>query len=62
VVTLPICGVIADYLGWRAVFYFTGGVSVAFSFVWILFVHEAPGKHPRISTVRNLRGWISTKI
>ena len=51
VVTLPICGVIADNIGWEAVFYVTGGVAFVFSLIWFWAVHDAPGQHPKISQV-----------
>ncbi|XP_076803041.1 sialin-like isoform X1 [Clavelina lepadiformis] len=48
-VTLPIAGVIADTLGWEAVFYFTGGVSLLWTLVWFAIIYNKPSEHPRIS-------------
>uniref|UniRef100_H2ZN04 Sialin n=1 Tax=Ciona savignyi TaxID=51511 RepID=H2ZN04_CIOSA len=48
-VTLPVAGVIADQLGWEAVFYVTGGVALLWSCIWLAIIHNSPSVHPRIS-------------
>ncbi|XP_039260371.2 sialin-like [Styela clava] len=48
-VTLPVAGIIADQLGWEAVFYITGGIALPCSMLWIAVVHDSPSDHPRIS-------------
>nr|XP_039260375.1 sialin-like isoform X2 [Styela clava] len=47
--TFPVAGIIADQLGWEAVFYTTGGVALLCSLLWFAIIHDLPCDHPRIS-------------
>lgn len=49
ILTLPLCAVIADTMGWPAVFYITGGASLVWVAAWFLLMHDNPEDHPRIS-------------
>lgn len=49
IVALPFCAVIADTMGWPAVFYITGGVSLVWVVAWVFLMHDTPDQHPRIS-------------
>ncbi|XP_042882305.1 sialin-like isoform X2 [Penaeus japonicus] len=49
IVTMPMCGVIIDAVGWPAVFYVCGCISFLWVFLWVAFMHESPMVHPRIS-------------
>ncbi|KAG8226335.1 hypothetical protein J437_LFUL009912 [Ladona fulva] len=49
VAALPLCGAILAVLGWRAVFYITGALTLVWGIPWILFVYNSPSEHPRIS-------------
>ncbi|XP_065208381.1 vesicular glutamate transporter 2-like [Planococcus citri] len=43
-VSYPICGIIATYLGWQAVFYFSGIFGIIWSTLWLLLVRNQPSK------------------
>ena len=44
----PIGGIIAgSSLGWRAIFYFTGGSGIIWCILWLFLVYDSPAKHPR---------------
>nr|XP_039271993.1 sialin-like [Styela clava] len=45
---MPVAGVLAGSLGWKSVFYVTGGCGVCWSILWLILIHETPEKHPRI--------------
>ena len=49
ILALPLCGVMADTLGWESVFYFSGGMSAVIVTAWVLLVSSCPESHPRIS-------------
>ncbi|XP_042236807.1 putative inorganic phosphate cotransporter isoform X2 [Homarus americanus] len=49
IITMPLCGMIIAEVGWPAVFYVTGGVSLVWVVVWALFMHDSPDQHPKIS-------------
>ncbi|XP_076368094.1 putative inorganic phosphate cotransporter isoform X2 [Tachypleus tridentatus] len=52
VVTMPLTGVLSnsDFLGgWPSAFYVFGAITCVSSIFWILFVHDFPSDHPRIS-------------
>nr|XP_002124275.3 sialin-like [Ciona intestinalis] len=49
VISFPLAGVIAQYWGWEAVFYVTGGVAMIWCIVWLSLIHNTPMQHPRIS-------------
>ena len=44
----PVMGAIALHFGWRAVFYFMGGLGIVFAFVWLKTIYS-PRTHPRLS-------------
>ncbi|KAG4066879.1 hypothetical protein HA402_012946 [Bradysia odoriphaga] len=48
-VAMPVCGLLISYIGWESVFYFTGGIGLAWSILWFIFIYETPAAHPRIS-------------
>ena len=49
VLGIPISGLIADSLGWQAVFYIQGAMSVFVVGSWWYVVYDSPAQHPRIS-------------
>jgi ACS family glucarate transporter-like MFS transporter len=44
----PVMGAIALHYGWRAVFFFMGGLGIVFSFVWLRMIYS-PRQHPRLT-------------
>ncbi|KAL7642847.1 UNVERIFIED_CONTAM: hypothetical protein RMT77_006135 [Armadillidium vulgare] len=46
--SLTACGAIISDLGWEAVFYISGALSLAWVTVWTLLMHDTPAEHPRI--------------
>lgn len=42
VVSLPLCGALAQYAGWHSVFYVTGGVALIWCVFWSRMVSESP--------------------
>ena len=48
-IIFTLAGLIADNLGWEAVFYVTGGLSLLWVVAWFLLVADTPAQHPRIS-------------
>ena len=42
-------GMMADSLGWEAVFYIEGSLSVMVVGAWLFFIYDSPALHPRIS-------------
>ncbi|XP_038051386.1 sialin-like [Patiria miniata] len=63
VISLPISGLLcgSDFLGgWPSVFYIFGSVGVVWFVMWMIFVHDKPSKHPRISEKE--RVYIETSI
>ncbi|CAL4146348.1 unnamed protein product, partial [Meganyctiphanes norvegica] len=49
VITLPLCGVIIEAVGWPWVFYISGIVSLVWVVMWALLMHDTPQQHPHIS-------------
>ncbi|XP_054263377.1 vesicular glutamate transporter 1-like [Macrosteles quadrilineatus] len=49
VVTMPAAGVIADTLGWEAVFYISGVLALVWCAFWFIIVNESPRTDPKIS-------------
>jgi len=47
--------VIAASLGWRAVFYLSGGIAVVWAVAWFALVYDTPGEHPATSAVERSR-------
>ncbi|XP_022105784.1 sialin-like [Acanthaster planci] len=63
VISLPISGVLcnSDILGgWPSVFYLFGTAGVVWFVTWMLFVHDKPSMHPRISKTE--RDYITRSI
>nr|XP_018914420.1 PREDICTED: sialin-like [Bemisia tabaci] len=50
VVTNPICGILAQILGWAADFYVTGLIALFWSIIWFWVVKDRPEDDPHIST------------
>ncbi len=48
VISLPFSGILADKLGWEAVFYVQGGLAMVWCVLWLVFVYDSPQDHPRI--------------
>lgn len=44
-----LAGVIAGSVGWEAVFYIMGGLSVMWMILWVIFVADSPEKLSLIS-------------
>ncbi|XP_032789939.2 putative inorganic phosphate cotransporter isoform X2 [Daphnia magna] len=42
-------GMMADNLGWEAVFYIEGSLSLVVVSAWLFFIYDSPSVHPRIS-------------
>ncbi len=51
VLIYPLGGVLGSTVGWRSIFYTTGGLSMAVTVLWFLLVFDRPEDHPRISKV-----------
>ncbi|XP_023326905.1 putative inorganic phosphate cotransporter [Eurytemora carolleeae] len=49
VVSLPISGLLCDYVGWESVFYVFGVLGVVWFVGWIFLAYDSPEVHPRIS-------------
>lgn len=47
--TFPLCGLLVQTLGWPAVFYGSGLLTVLWLGAWQLLVFDSPAKHPRIA-------------
>lgn len=58
--TMQLCGVLIEWIGWASVFYVTGVIGVIWSIVWFLIIYDSPADHPRIS--REEREEIERKI
>ena len=48
-IIFTLAGYIADTLGWEAVFYVTGCLSIVWAVFWFMLVADTPSVHPRIS-------------
>nr|AWJ68268.1 putative vesicular glutamate transporter [Hirudo verbana] len=60
VLGMPLSGILTDYLGWEACFYFYGVMGMLWLIVWLYFSSESPGKHKSIS--KEERSYIETTI
>ncbi len=49
IITFPLCGFVADRLGWEAAYYVVGAITLAWYVAWLLLVYDSPEDHPRIS-------------
>jgi len=47
--TMALCGLISQYLGWEWIFYLSGTTGVIWCFFWTWKVYENPYKDPTIS-------------
>ncbi len=57
----PLGGFIAgSSLGWRSIFYFTGGSGIIWCILWFFLAYDSPAKHPRIS--KSERDYIERSI
>ena len=59
-IIFTLAGYIADNMGWEAVFYVTGSLSLFWVVFWFLLVADTPDQHPRISQEEKL--YIKTSI
>merc|ERR1712130_248403 len=59
-IIFTLAGYISDTLGWDAVFYVTGSLSLLWVIIWFLLVADTPAEHPRIS--QEERHYIETSI
>merc|ERR1719342_541924 len=59
-IIFTLAGYISDTLGWDAVFYVTGSLSLLWVIIWFLLVADTPAEHPRIS--QDERHYIETSI
>ena len=48
VIALPFSGILAEKMGWEAVFYVQGGLGSIWCVLWLFFVFDSPKDHPRI--------------
>ncbi len=49
VLIFPLGGLLGTTVGWRSIFYTTGGFNLALAVAWWLLVFDRPETHPRIS-------------
>lgn len=49
VITMPISGVLCEYVNWESVFYVFGALGVLWSILWFFLIFDSPARHPRIS-------------
>lgn len=49
VITYPLCGYVAHYLGWEAAFYIIGAITSAWFILWMLLAFDSPEEHPWIA-------------
>ncbi|CAN7998991.1 unnamed protein product [Ixodes hexagonus] len=49
VVGMPLSGILTDYVGWQACFYFYGVFGVLWYVFWLWLSFERPSKHPTIT-------------
>ena len=48
VIALPFSGILAEKMGWEAVFYVQGGLGSIWCVLWLFFVFDSPKDQPRI--------------
>ncbi|KAK4009536.1 hypothetical protein OUZ56_018670 [Daphnia magna] len=51
VISLPFSSILFAALGWEAVFYVQGSLSMIWCVSWLIFVFDSPEDHPRIHPV-----------
>ena len=59
-IIFTLAGYIADTLGWEAVFYVTGCLSLVWVVFWFMLVADTPADHPRIT--KEEKEYIETSI
>ena len=47
---MPLSGFIVDRLGWEAMFYVFGSLSLFWAIIWFYFARESPEKMSRINS------------
>lgn len=45
----PLLALVATALGWQSVFYLSGGLGLAWAFVWFTKIRNSPKNHPKVS-------------
>jgi ACS family sodium-dependent inorganic phosphate cotransporter len=48
IIALPFSGILAEKMGWEAVFYVQGGLASIWCVLWLFFVYDSPKDHPRL--------------
>ncbi|CAB3367103.1 Hypothetical predicted protein [Cloeon dipterum] len=49
VISMPMSGLIAGWIGWASVFYIMGGLSLIWCVIWPLIIYDSPETHPLIT-------------
>ncbi|XP_031777621.1 vesicular glutamate transporter 1 isoform X1 [Nasonia vitripennis] len=49
VLAMPVCGLMAERLGWASLFYVFGSVGLIWYLIWCIFIRDRPEDDPRIS-------------
>ena len=44
VLSMPLTGIICDYLGWEAAFYIFGSVGIVWFIFWAILIYDSPEK------------------
>ena len=44
IISMPLTGIICDYLGWEAAFYIFGSVGIVWFIFWAIFIYDSPEK------------------
>ncbi|XP_013419304.1 vesicular glutamate transporter 2 isoform X2 [Lingula anatina] len=60
VISMPLSGILTDYLGWPACFYFYGAFGLIWLVTWMFLSFEKPSTHPRIT--KEERDYIESSI
>lgn len=48
-VTMTLCSLVIDSLGWKAAFYVTSGLMLVFYLLWLWLAYDTPDVHPTIT-------------
>ncbi|CAH1786848.1 unnamed protein product [Owenia fusiformis] len=48
IVSILVTGILCETVGWSAIFYVFGGVTLVWVFVWVYAAYDSPSQHPRI--------------
>ena len=49
VVTLTLCGILAEKIGWESIFYVFGSFALLIGILWVTLIYSDPNDHPNIS-------------